>query len=455
MQKVIKLAYDWYAPEFPLNNNQTSLPEAIEKARNIDDRGRKNIIRNTLFPYRTMGIFKDDPNYEYVPTCNIQDNDHFIYEFTFEIRDLNYAVHNDQNIFKLTHVSDFILNQIKNKNGHILIDISHESVVMQKHENNLMFLLHDYFKEKDIPLNKVILLTGCINGPDLYRKYCIERDIPGRERIIVKNYEWFEFMASRDMHELEYIPPANDNFYKIKKSFLCYNRRFKPHRTDLFVLFTKMDLMDTSFYSMPLGSQNSTTHTSNKVSFNDNYRIEEESPYEDITATKKLFKQLYNLDSDEELDRITKTLPATIDSRHDLRDMIKITDPEQAVYDSSLISVITESNFYSEDIFNTEKTWKAIANKHPFIIVGPQYTLKYLKTLGYKTFSEFFDESYDGIENPTTRLMMIAKLCKSIDNWSFEQKRDFFNEAVKITDYNFNLLKSIYQNKKPLILDHI
>ena len=35
MQKTIKLAYDWYAPEFPLNNNQSSFGDAIEKARKI------------------------------------------------------------------------------------------------------------------------------------------------------------------------------------------------------------------------------------------------------------------------------------------------------------------------------------------------------------------------------------------------------------------------------------
>ena len=35
MQKTIKLAYDWYAPEFPLNNNQSSFVDAIEKARKI------------------------------------------------------------------------------------------------------------------------------------------------------------------------------------------------------------------------------------------------------------------------------------------------------------------------------------------------------------------------------------------------------------------------------------
>lgn len=455
MQKTIKLAYDWYSPNFPLNNNQTSFTDAVEKARNIDEKGRKNTINNTLFPYRSMEIFANDTNYEYVTTSSIKDNDHFIYEFAFEIRDLNLAIHSEKDIFALTHISDFIIDQIKNKNGHILIDISHESVVMYDFDTNILFLLHNYFTSKDIPLNKVIVLTGGINTPDLYKKYCIQYDIPGRERMIVKNYEWFEYLCSKELNELDYIPVPNNNFYKIKKTILCYNRRFKPHRTDLFILFNKFKLMETSFFSMPHGSENATTHSHRKISFKDNYRIEESSPHDSIALTKKMFKELYNLDKDDELEEICKTLPATIDSRKELKDMIKIADPEQGVYDSSLISVITESNYYTEDVFNTEKTWKAIANKHPFIIVGPKDSLKYLKSLGYKTFSDFFDESYDDIENPFQRLLTITKLCKTIDDWDFEKKRNFFNETVSITEYNFNLLKSIYHNKKPLILDHI
>ena len=77
MQKTIKLAYDWYAPEFPLNNNQSSFVDAIEKARKIDDNGRNNVIRNTLFPYRSLEIFSKDDTYEYVTSASIKDNDYF------------------------------------------------------------------------------------------------------------------------------------------------------------------------------------------------------------------------------------------------------------------------------------------------------------------------------------------------------------------------------------------
>lgn len=455
MQKTIKLAYDWYAPEFPLNNNQSSFVDAIEKARKISDKDRKNTLDNTLFPYRSLEIFSKDDTYEYVTSASIKDNDYFIYEFAFEVRDLNQAAFNNIDIFSLTHISDFILDQIKTKNGYILIEVSHESIVMyNNYSDNLLFLMHGYFKQKDIPLNKIIFLTGSINASEIYRKYCIQSDTPGRERMIVKNYEWFEYSSSKELNELEHIPKPNDNIYKIKKTFLCYNRRYKPHRTDLYILFCKFGLLNSSFYSMPKKSTNDTTHSNKHIDFVSNYKLEEASTYDAIAATKKMFKSSDIMNNDK-MNELYSTLPAVIDSRKDLKDMIKIVDNEQAVYDSTLLSVITESNFYSQDVFYTEKTWKAIANKHPFILVGPKHSLKYLKSLGYKTFSDFFDESYDDIENPTARLMTIVKLCRDIEDWDFNKKRNFFNESVNITEYNFNLLKSVYHNKKKLVLDHI
>lgn len=455
MQKTIKLAYDWYAPKFPLNNNQSSFVDAIENARKIDDNGRNNVIRNTLFPYRSLEIFSKDDTYEYVTSASIKDNDCFIYEFAFEVRDLNEAIINNIDIFSLTHISDFILDQIKYKNGYILIDISHETISMyNNYQTNILFLFHEYFKSKDIPLYKIIFLLGSVNAPEIYRKYCIQSDIPGRERMIVKNYEWFEYLCSKELNELEHIPKPNDNIYKIKKTFLCYNRRYKPHRTDLYILFWKFGLLNTSFYSMPHRSTNDTTHCFKNIDFASNYKQEELSKLDVISNTKKMFESSNIMNSDKMIE-ICSTLPAYIDSRKNLKDMIKIVDNEQGVYDSTLLSVITESNFYSQDVFHTEKTWKAVANRHPFIIVGPMHSLKYLKSLGYKTFSDFFDESYDDVENSTVRLLKIVTLCRVIENWDFACKKNFFNDVVSITEHNFNLLKSIYHNKKKLVFENI
>lgn len=49
--------------------------------------------------------------------------------------------------------------------------------------------------------------------------------------------------------------------------------------------------------------------------------------------------------------------------------------------------------------FVTEKTFKPIQYQHPFMIYGQKDTLKFLHNLGFETFENLFDESYDNIDS--------------------------------------------------------
>jgi len=68
-------------------------------------------------------------------------------------------------------------------------------------------------------------------------------------------------------------------------------------------------------------------------------------------------------------------------------------------YDQSEYSVVLESFVTAPQMFITEKTFKPIAFQHPFLIVGCAGTLKYLQSLGFETWSNIWDESYDNISN--------------------------------------------------------
>jgi len=65
--------------------------------------------------------------------------------------------------------------------------------------------------------------------------------------------------------------------------------------------------------------------------------------------------------------------------------------------------------------FVTEKTMKPLCYRHPFMVYGQTNTLSHLHSLGFETFENLFDESYDQIDNSdTTR--PDSKLAKIIDN---------------------------------------
>ena len=93
---------------------------------------------------------------------------------------------------------------------------------------------------------------------------------------------------------------------------------------------------------------------------------------------------------------------------------------------NSYFNIITESYMYSKSlpqshktIFEmSEKTYKALICQ-PFIHLGSYGVLKYMRSMGYKTFPELFDESYDDIINHTDRLLAVVdsieKVCKMDD----------------------------------------
>jgi hypothetical protein len=67
-----------------------------------------------------------------------------------------------------------------------------------------------------------------------------------------------------------------------------------------------------------------------------------------------------------------------------------------AWYDSTYYSLVTETEVdTSPGIFVTEKTFKPMAFYHPFMCVAQPGHLAYLKSRGFETFENMFDESYD------------------------------------------------------------
>jgi hypothetical protein len=102
-----------------------------------------------------------------------------------------------------------------------------------------------------------------------------------------------------------------------------------------------------------------------------------------------------------------------------------------------LFHVVTETIFYDEKLHLTEKIFKPIVARRPFILVGAPGNLAYLKSYGFRTFDRWIDESYDLEQDPDQRLFKIVneidKLCK-LSEWELVQ---MYNEMQEILEYNF------------------
>ena len=169
----------------------------------------------------------------------------------------------------------------------------------------------------------------------------------------------------------------------------------------------------------------------------------------------------------EYVENFASTLPSLIyETSNEIEDTgYYINRVNHKVCDDSWISVISEARFEDEEgtVFLSEKVFKPIASHHPFIIMGNKHSLREMKKLGYKTFSDWIDESYDELDN-LERMDAIIKVLKDIDR--IENKLEWFmgmeevlkfnyqvlkRNVIKTYPYAFNKLTEIYGEKKKLI----
>lgn len=111
-------------------------------------------------------------------------------------------------------------------------------------------------------------------------------------------------------------------------------------------------------------------------------------------------------------------------------------DKSLEIISKSCINLVTETRYASPTIYISEKTLKPMIVNRPFIMLSSPGTLRFLKQLGFKTFSDYWDESYDDIEDHTERFETVYRLVKSILEKPKQELADMLKEMHPILKYN-------------------
>lgn len=111
-------------------------------------------------------------------------------------------------------------------------------------------------------------------------------------------------------------------------------------------------------------------------------------------------------------------------------------------------SVVSETSSNDNWIFITEKTVRPMIYYHPFIMWGNPGTLEVLKRHGFKTFPEFFDESYDMIENESLRLDSIMENIKRLCDLPIDEIHKMYISVLPKLIHNHQLLMKLYTKQK-------
>ena len=105
-------------------------------------------------------------------------------------------------------------------------------------------------------------------------------------------------------------------------------------------------------------------------------------------------------------------------------------------YNLTDIEVVLETLFDDDRLHLTEKILRPIACGQPFILVGTQGSLEYLKKYGFNTFGHIWSEQYDQEIDPKKRLDAIISLMKEIAGWDYQTKKQKMLQAQSVADYN-------------------
>jgi hypothetical protein len=103
-------------------------------------------------------------------------------------------------------------------------------------------------------------------------------------------------------------------------------------------------------------------------------------------------------------------------------------------YQDTYFSVVTETVFGESDhSFRTEKIVKPLAMGHPWVAVANRGYYRDLRNLGFQTFGNLLDESFDMIDSPQDRINRIVAV---VEDLCQQDLASFLESCYNFCKYN-------------------
>ena len=244
-------------------------------------------------------------------------------------------------------------------------------------------------------------------------------------------------MSQRPIVGLDALIKKDFLKHKFSKHFISLNWRFTKHR-QIIANFLAGETGYMSWY------------------FNDTIDVVKDKLYFDIEEWKEsspeVYKQLhknnlicqqhspYTVDkpSDIGIDSEDAIWPSVAEYKDGQTPSLYNTKETMLAnfYRDIFVDIVTETRFAQSCANYSEKVLQPIQYLKPFILLAPPHCLKYLKESGYKTFDQFWDESYDSIEDHGERLKKILELIKSLLDKPIEELHELYEQMMPVLEFN-------------------
>ena len=350
------------------------------------------------------------------------------------------------------HTFDFISYKAKKflnaKNAYLIFDYSSEGDIKPELFNNI----HIACEVHNINPSKVIIITSASNTTQLYNDYYVKTHNP-TSLLKTTCYTWAVFAKSKETDELlngksemhfngctnMNSITQNKEFLSLKnreKKALMLNRRLRPHRLIILSLLQNDKLLDDTLSSFDMDEMLYTADAGLDLVSGGGY---DNVPY--------ILDQNYKNKMSTGFHNLTKIKKRVVDY-DDLESIWGFAFETKDIYEKTYFSIVPETLFYEMGTYLSEKAFKPIAHLHPFVMMGRPGILKTLKRIGFKTFSDFWDESYDSELNFPKRCDMIIHEVKQLCNKSQSELIQMLKDMEEILIHNKKLLHSFWTSNR-------
>jgi hypothetical protein len=257
-------------------------------------------------------------------------------------------------------------------------------------------------------------------------------------------YYFFHGFAALDWYRGYYALNCNKVIVKqYKHDFITFNRLItedRSYRIYFVSQLSKHDLIDKGLVSF--GVTDDKQNWRDEVEQNTNSKLSQHAQKEIWNVLPDMPNRLY-VDGDNILGSASTNIPRSYS--------FTSAEPAPSTEDA-LWHIVTETVFYYPKLHLTEKIFKPIVSKQPFMLLAAPGNLEYLRSYGFKTFDGIIDESYDKIEDNDARIDAVVAQMKWYCNLSQEEKSRVIERLAPIVEYNF---QHFYGKFKEIITDEL
>ena len=342
------------------------------------------------------------------PIFELLDDEHIVWNFSIQGEMQSWII--DEH----SHYFDEVFSKVKDKpNVRLVFSNFHEGA----NQNHFITKLIQLKTKHGLQPNQIVVVSNN-KYAETFNKHISIIYKPYLFGFLVDHYKDIKDNDIEHNGSVIGLLTPNEYLETIKnKFFLSYNKNTtKSFRIQLILWLIKNGIIDDTYVSILIKNEN----------FNrEQLRSTEPELYDLIEYYNKFDGMGFNI--------LDWNYPEV---KNDVFSNLKYTTKSH--YADTLFNIISETSFETDSTNLTEKSFKAFANSHPFLIIGDVGSNELVRSFGFELYDDLVDYSFDSISEKDKRLNEALKQIRNVYSIGKDGIIDWYKNNIDKIEYNRN-----------------